>query len=344
MKTFVGFDFYTSHARVSDDLCLSTIIEGISNAIDKFRDAYRLYRVMGLNNNVQDMKSYALDIGVVKAHINIGDGNSHVSFDLTDTVVVEMVQSYDFKSRGLSYNGKLDNIVAYNQIVKKIVDSINSALIQIYAQFVDYLFTSWGKTQFNGMYDAIISRVGSNNFLYGKVHTDYSKYVSMDFSYSLVASVDFLDSIDVRPARICCSGIKTIDSVLDILEMISFVRDMIRSNPMYNFINQYGNTDDLDYFKGKECVSKILKVAYHRNGLELEYYKKIELDSNISVMVRYGTMTYRGRYLDCKLDFHVSSDAFLHKVMGSAFFDTNKLEEILYTSLYLFGRYVGCWG
>lgn len=34
MKTFVGFDFYTSHARVSDDLCLSTIIEGISNAID----------------------------------------------------------------------------------------------------------------------------------------------------------------------------------------------------------------------------------------------------------------------------------------------------------------------
>lgn len=342
MKTFVGFDFYTSHARVSDDLCLPTIIEGISNAIDKFRDAYRLYRVMGLNNNVQDMKSYELDIGLVKVHINCNDGN-YVAFDITDTVVAEMVQSYDFKSRGLSYNGKLDNIVAYNQIVKKIVDSINSALIQIYAQFVDYLFTSWGKTQFNGMYDAIISRVGSNNFLYGKVHTDYSKYVSMDFSYSLVASVDFLDSIDVRPARICCSGIKTIDSVLDILEMISFTRDMIRSNSMYDFINQYGNTDDLDYFKGKECVSKILRVANHKNDLGLEYYKKIELDSNISAMMSYGTQTFRGRYLDCKLDFHVSSDAFLRRVMGSAFFDTNKLEEILYTSLYLFGRYVGCW-
>ena len=27
MKTFVGFDFYTSHTRVSDDLCLPTIIE-----------------------------------------------------------------------------------------------------------------------------------------------------------------------------------------------------------------------------------------------------------------------------------------------------------------------------
>lgn len=342
MKTFVGFDFYTSHTRVSNDLCLSTIVEGISHGIDIYRDAYRLYRVMGLNNNVQDMKSYELDIGLVKVHINCNDGN-YVAFDITDTVVVEMVQSYDFKSRGLSYNGKLDNIVAYNQIVKKIVDSINNALSQLYALFVDYLFTSWGKTKFIGMCEAIVSRVGANNILSGKVHLDCSKCVSFDFTYSLVASVDFLDSFDVRPARICCSGIKTIDSVLDILEMISFTRDMIRSNSMYDFINQYGNTDDLDYFNDKERVSKILKVANHKNDLELEYYKKIELDSNISVMVSYGTMTFRGRYLDCKLDFHVSSDAFLRKVMGSAFFDTNKLEEILYTSLYLFGRYVGCW-
>ncbi len=340
MKTFVGFDFYTSHTRVSNDLCLSTIVGGISHGIDIYRDAYRLYRVMGLNNNVQDMKSYELDIGLVKVHINCNDGN-YVAFDITDTVVVEMVQSYDFKSRGLSYNGKLDNIVAYNQIVKKIVDSINSALIQIYAQFVDYLFTSWGKTQFNGMYDAIISRVGSNNFLYGKVHTDYSKYVSMDFSYSLVASVDFLDSIDVRPVMGFCRKINTVDGVLDVLEMLSFVRYMLRSNQKYNLINEYGNTDDLDYFNDKECVSKILKLTNHK--IELDYYKKIELDSNISVMVSYGTMTFRGSYLDCKLDFHVSSDAFLRRVMGSAFFDTNKLEEILYTSLYLFGRYVGCW-
>lgn len=308
-----------------------------------FRDMYRLYRVMGISNDVHDRKSYMTDVGLVMVYIRCSD-EYDIVFDLTETVVGEMVQSYDFKSRGLSYNGKLDNIVAYNQIVKKIVDSINSALIQIYAQFVDYLFTGWGKTRFNGMYDTIVSRVGSNNFLYGKVHTDYSKYVSMDFSYSLVASVDFLDSIDVRPVMVFCREINTVDGVLDILEMLSFVRDKIRSNQKYNLINEYGNIDDLDYFKGKECVNKILKVAYHRNGLELEYYKKIELDSNISVMVRYGTMTYRGRYLDCKLDFHVSSDAFLRKVMGSAFFDTNKLEEILYTSLYLFGRYVGCWG
>lgn len=343
MDTIIGFDFYTSHTRVSDNLCIPTIIDGISHGIDMFRDMYRLYRVMGISNDVHDRKSYMTDVGLVMVYIRCSV-EYDIVFDLTETVVGEMVQSYDFKSRGLSYNGKLDNIVAYNQIVKKIVDSINSALIQIYAQFVDYLFTGWGKTRFNGMYDTIVSRVGSNNFLYGKVHTDYSKYVSMDFSYSLVASVDFLDSIDVRPVMVFCREINTVDGVLDILEMLSFVRDKIRSNQKYNLINEYGNIDDLDYFKGKECVNKILKVAYHRNGLELEYYKKIELDSNISVMVRYGTMTYRGRYLDCKLDFHVSSDAFLHKVMGSAFFDTNKLEEILYTSLYLFGRYVGCWG
>ena len=343
MDTIIGFDSYTSHTRVSDNLCIPTIIDGISHGIDMFRDMYRLYRVMGISNDVHDRKSYMTDVGLVMVYIRCSD-EYDIVFDLTETVVGEMVQSYDFKSRGLSYNGKLDNIVAYNQIVKKIVDSINSALIQIYAQFVDYLFTGWGKTRFNGMYDTIVSRVGSNNFLYGKVHTDYSKYVSMDFSYSLVASVDFLDSIDVRPVMVFCREINTVDGVLDILEMLSFVRDKIRSNQKYNLINEYGNIDDLDYFKGKECVNKILKVAYHRNGLELEYYKKIELDSNISVMVRYGTMTYRGRYLDCKLDFHVSSDAFLHKVMGSAFFDTNKLEEILYTSLYLFGRYVGCWG
>lgn len=343
MKTFVGFDFYTSHTRVSGDLCLSTIIEGISNAIDKFRDAYRLYRVMGLSNNVQDMKSYALDIGVVKAHINIGDGNSHVSFDLTDTIISDMLQSYDFKSRGLSYTGLLDNLDAYNQCVNKIINSINNALSQLYALFVDYLFTGWGKTKFIGMCEAIVSRVGANNLLCGRVHLDCSKHVSFDFTYSLVASVDFIDSFDVRPARVCCSGIKTIDSVLDILEMISFTRDMIRSNSMYDFINQYGNTDDLDYFKGKECVSKILRVVNHKNDLGLEYYKKIELDSNISAMMSYGTQTFRGSYLDCKLDFHVSSDAFLRKVMGSAFFDTNRLEEILYTSLYLFGRYAGCW-
>lgn len=342
MMTFVGFDFHTSHTRVSGELCLPTIIEGISNAIDKFRDAYRLYRVMGLSNNVQDMKSYALDIGVVKAYINL-DGNSHVSFDLTDTIVSDILQSYDFKSRGLSYTGLLDNLDAYNQCVNKIINTINNALSQLYALFVDYLFTSWGKTKFIGMCEAIVSRVGSNNLLCGMVHLDCSKCVSFDFTYSLVASVDFIDSFDVRPARICCSGIKTIDSVLDILEMISFTRDMIRSNSMYDFINQYGNTDDLDYFKGKECVSKILKVGNHRNDLGLEYYKKIELDSYISAMMSYGTMTFRGRYLDCKLDFHVSSDAFLRKVMGSAFFDTNQLEEILYTALYLFGRYAGCW-
>lgn len=340
MDTMIGFDSYTSHTRVSDNLCIPTIIDGISHGIDKFRDTYRLYRVMGISVDVHDRKSYMTDVGLVMVYIRCSD-EYDIVFDLTETVVGEMVQSYDFKSRGLSYSGKLDNIVAYNQIVKKIVDSINSALVQIYAQFVDYLFTGWGKTRFNGMYDTIVSRVGSNNFLYGKVHTDYSKYVSMDFSYSLVASVDFLDSIDVRPVMVFCREINTVDGVLDVLEMISFVRDMIRSNPMYDFINQYGNTDDLDYFNDKERVSKILKVVNHK--IELDYYKKIELDSNISVMVRYGTMTFRGRYLDCKLDFHVSSDAFLRKVMGSAFFDTNRLEEILYTSLYLFGWYVGCW-
>lgn len=340
MDTMIGFDSYTSHTRVSDNLCIPTIIDGISHGIDKFRDTYRLYRVMGISIDVHDRKSYMTDVGLVMVYIRCSD-EYDIVFDLTETVVGEMVQSYDFKSRGLSYSGKLDNIVAYNQIVKKIVDSINSALVQIYAQFVDYLFTGWGKTRFNGMYDTIVSRVGSNNFLYGKVHTDYSKYVSMDFSYSLVASVDFLDSIDVRPVMVFCREINTVDGVLDVLEMISFVRDMIRSNPMYDFINQYGNTDDLDYFNDKERVSKILKVVNHK--IELDYYKKIELDSNISVMVRYGTMTFRGRYLDCKLDFHVSSDAFLRKVMGSAFFDTNRLEEILYTSLYLFGQYVGCW-
>lgn len=340
MDTMIGFDSYTSHTRVSDNLCIPTIIDGISHGIDKFRDTYRLYRVMGISINVHDRKSYMTDVGLVMVYIRCSD-EYDIVFDLTETVVGEMVQSYDFKSRGLSYSGKLDNIVAYNQIVKKIVDSINSALVQIYAQFVDYLFTGWGKTRFNGMYDTIVSRVGSNNFLYGKVHTDYSKYVSMDFSYSLVASVDFLDSIDVRPVMVFCREINTVDGVLDVLEMISFVRDMIRSNPMYDFINQYGNTDDLDYFNDKERVSKILKVVNHK--IELDYYKKIELDSNISVMVRYGTMTFRGRYLDCKLDFHVSSNAFLRKVMGSAFFDTNRLEEILYTSLYLFGWYVGCW-
>lgn len=340
MDTIIGFDSYTSHTRVSDNLCIPTIIDGISHGIDMFRDMYRLYRVMGISNDVHDRKSYMTDVGLVMVYIRCSD-EYDIVFDLTETVVGEMVQSYDFNSRGLSCSGKLDNIVAYNQIVKKIVDSINSALVQIYAQFVDYLFTGWGKTQFNGMYDAIISRVGSNNFLYGKVHTDYSKYVSMDFSYSLVASVDFLDSIDVRPVMGFCRKINTVDGVLDVLEMISFVRDKIRSNPKYDFINQYGNTDDLDYFNDKERVSKILKVVNHK--IELDYYKKIELDSNISVMVRYGTMTFRGRYLDCKLDFHVSSDAFLRKVMGSAFFDTNRLEGILYTSLYLFGRYVGCW-
>ena len=340
MDTMIGFDSYTSHTRVSDNLCIPTIIDGISHGIDKFRDTYRLYRVMGISIDVHDRKSYMTDVGLVMVYIRCSD-EYDIVFDLTETVVGEMVQSYDFKSRGLSYSGKLDNIVAYNQIVKKIVDSINSALVQIYAQFVDYLFTGWGKTRFNGMYDTIVSRVGSNNFLYGKVHTDYSKYVSMDFSYSLVASVDFLGSIDVRPVMVFCREINTVDGVLDVLEMISFVRDMIRSNPMYDFINQYGNTDDLDYFNDKERVSKILKVVNHK--IELDYYKKIELDSNISVMVRYGTMTFRGRYLDCKLDFHVSSDAFLRKVMGSAFFDTNRLEEILYTSLYLFGWYVGCW-
>lgn len=340
MDTMIGFDSYTSHTRVSDNLCIPTIIDGISHGIDKFRDTYRLYRVMGISIDVHDRKSYMTDVGLVMVYIRCSD-EYDIVFDLTETVVGEMVQSYDFKSRGLSCSGKLDNIVAYNQIVKKIVDSINSALVQIYAQFVDYLFTGWGKTRFNGMYDTIVSRVGSNNFLYGKVHTDYSKYVSMDFSYSLVASVDFLDSIDVRPVMVFCREINTVDGVLDVLEMISFVRDMIRSNPMYDFINQYGNTDDLDYFNDKERVSKILKVGNHK--IELDYYKKIELDSNISVMVRYGTMTFRGRYLDCKLDFHVSSDAFLRKVMGSVFFDTNRLEEILYTSLYLFGWYVGCW-
>lgn len=340
MDTMIGFDSYTSHTRVSDNLCIPTIIDGISHGIDKFRDTYRLYRVMGISIDVHDRKSYMTDVGLVMVYIRCSD-EYDIVFDLTETVVGEMVQSYDFKSRGLSYSGKLDNIVVYNQIVKKIVDSINSALVQIYAQFVDYLFTGWGKTRFNGMYDTIVSRVGSNNFLYGKVHTDYSKYVSMDFSYSLVASVDFLDSIVVRPVMVFCREINTVDGVLDVLEMISFVRDMIRSNPMYDFINQYGNTGDLDYFNDKERVSKILKVVNHK--IELDYYKKIELDSNISVMVRYGTMTFRGRYLDCKLDFHVSSDAFLRKVMGSAFFDTNQLEEILYTSLYLFGWYVGCW-
>lgn len=340
MDTIIGFDSYTSHTRVSDNLCIPTIIDGISHGIDMFRDMYRLYRVMGISNDVHDRKSYMTDVGLVMVYIRCSD-EYDIVFDLTETVVGEMVQSYDFKSRGLSCSGKLDNIVAYNQIVKKIVDSINSALVQIYAQFVDYLFNGWGKTRFNGMYDTIVSRVGSNNFLYGKVHTDYSKYVSMDFSYSLVASVDFLDSIDVRPVMVFCREINTVDGVLDVLEMISFVRDMIRSNPMYDFINQYGNTDDLDYFNDKERVSKILKVVNHK--IELDYYKKIELDSNISAMMSYGTQTFRGRYLDCKLDFHVSSDAFLRKVMGSAFFDTNRLEEILYTSLYLFGRYAGCW-
>lgn len=140
MDTMIGFDSYTSHTRVSDNLCIPTIIDGISHGIDKFRDTYRLYRVMGISIDVHDRKSYMTDVGLVMVYIRCSD-EYDIVFDLTETVVGEMVQSYDFKSRGLSYSGKLDNIVAYNQIVKKIVDSINSALVQIYAQFVDYLFT-----------------------------------------------------------------------------------------------------------------------------------------------------------------------------------------------------------
>lgn len=126
--------------------------------------------------------------------------------------------------------------------------------------------------------------------------------------------------------------------MLDILETLLYVREHIQSNLLYHYIQRYGELDDLDYFEGRDSLSTILQVCmYHR---DVDYYKKIELSDTTSVMVSYGNSAFSGVYADCVVDFFISSDVFLRKTKGSAFFDSNKLVGVLYNSLHMYYEYM----
>ena len=336
---YVGFTSNNTHVQASDTICFPAILEGVKGSIDMFRDAFRLYRVMGLSNGLHEQIRYGISgVGDVVVHI-LYDENTDIMFDFSDTVVMDIVQSDDFKLK-LTYSGL--SSVTYSQCINDIVNVINNSLQHIYVHFIDTIFSSWGKTQFNGIGVAIVGRVGVDSFLEGKLHTEYGNNVGMRFKCYTILDYTTISGLDIYPKLFRHREIYTIDGVLDMLEMMAFFRNSLQSHTMYKYIQYYGgNIEEIDYFDGRESVGDIVLLGKH--SIDVDYYTKIELNSTTSASVSYGNNTFRGKRTDCEIDFFVSSNAFMRKTMGSAFFDINRLEAILYDSMYAFGQYVGCW-
>lgn len=336
---YVGFSSKNTHVQASDEICFHAILEGIKGSIDMFRDVFRLYHVMGLSNASHWRTGYSISgIGYVAVHV-LYDENTDIAFDFSNTVVSDIVNSDDFIFK-ISYSGLTST--TYQQCIKDIVNIINNSLQHIYAHFVDTMFSSWGKTQFAGIGVAIVGRVGVDSFLESKLHPEYGNNVGMRFKCYTILNYTTISGLDIYPKLFRHREIYTIDGVLDMLEMMAFFRNSLQSHTMYKYIQYYGgNIEEIDYFDGRESVGDIVSLGKH--SIDVDYYTKIELNSTTSASVSYGNNTFRGKHTDCEVDFFVSSNAFMKKTMGSAFFDINRLETILYDSMYAFGQYVGCW-
>lgn len=132
---------------------------------------------------------------------------------------------------------------------------------------------------------------------------------------------------------------KTADDVLDMLEMLAYCRDVISGTDTYNSLMSHGYISYISYFEGKKDVDAVNSVIHHTND-DFKYYRIHELCDGITCRTLPSTAN-TVRAMDCMIYFTVSCKLFLHKKMGSSFFNPNILDKILYDALYAYGKYIG---
>ena len=131
----------------------------------------------------------------------------------------------------------------------------------------------------------------------------------------------------------------TADDVLDMLEMLAYCRKVISGTDTYKTLMSHGYISYIPYFEDREDVSFVNSVVHHINN-DFKYYRLCDLGNGITCRTLPSNV-YTVRAFDCMIYFTVSCKLFLHKKMGSSFFNPNVLDKILYDALYAYGKYIG---
>lgn len=318
--------------ELNHEIDISSIKEGISDIISLYRDSVRMY--IGLNGNVQlsGTDCYKVDgVGRVEFKYDFGYDKQFCFTFLDDEHVFHKILFSDsFMSRGVYTDG---GVSQYYKSVKQIISLIRSSLEHIYIYHLGILFNS----RFGGLDVTAVGRYGVNHLVEGKYHSELCDKVGFSVTYLTYRIGGMFSHFEIVPIAFDTCG--TADDVLDMLEMLAYCRKVISGTDTYKILMSHGYISYIPYFEDREDVSFVNSVVHHINN-DFKYYRLCVLGNGITCRTLPSNV-YTVRAMDCMIYFTVSCKLFLHKKMGSSFFNPNVLDKLLYDALYAYGKYIG---
>jgi hypothetical protein len=318
--------------ELNHEIDISSIREGISDIISLYRDSVRMY--IGLNGNVQlsGTDCYKVDgVGRVEFKYDFGYDKQFCFTFLDDEHLFHRILFSDaFMSRGVYTDG---GVSQYYKSVKQIISLIRSSLEHIYIYHLGILFNS----RFGGLDVTAVGRYDVNHLVEGKYHSELCDKVGFSVTYLTFRIGGMFSHFEIVPIAFDTCG--TADDVLDMLEMLAYCRKVISDTDTYKTLMSHGYISYIPYFEDREDVSCVNSVMHHIND-DFKYYRLCDLCNGITCRTLPSNV-YTVRAMDCMIYFTVSCKLFLHKKMGSSFFNPNVLDKLLYDALYAYGKYIG---
>lgn len=182
-----------------------------------------------------------------------------------------------------------------------------------------------------------VGRYDVNHLVEGKYHSELCDKVGFSVTYLTFRIGGMFSHFVIVPIAFDTCG--TADDVLDMLEMLAYCRKVISDTDTYNTLMSHGYISYIPYFEDREDVSCVNSVIHHIND-DFKYYRWCDLGNGITCRTLPSTV-YTVRAMDFMIYFTVSCKLFLHKKMGSSFFNSNVLDKLLYDALYAYGKYIG---
>ena len=331
----IFFNDDSSVIDLSHDINISSIKEGISDIISLYRDSIRMYIGLNSNTRLSGTDCYKVGgVGRVEFKYDFGyDKEFCFTFLDDERVFQKIIVSDSYFSKGFSFNNTKECATQYREAVKHIIFLIRSSLEHIYIYHLGILFNN----HFGGIDVTAVGRYDVNHVVEGKYHNELCDKVGFSVTYLTYRIGGMFSMFEIIP--IAFDTCKTADDVLDMLEMLAYCRDVISGTDTYNSLMSHGYISYISYFEGKKDVDAVNSVIHHTND-DFKYYRIHELCDGITCRTLPSTAN-TVRAMDCMIYFTVSCKLFLHKKMGSSFFNPNILDKLLYDALYAYGKYIG---
>lgn len=331
----IFFNDDSSVIDLSHDINISSIKEGISDIISLYRDSIRMYIGLNSNTRLSGTDCYKVDgVGRVEFKYDFGyDKEFCFTFLDDERVFQKIIVSDSYFSKGFSFNNTKECATQYREAVKHIIFLIRSSLEHIYIYHLGILFNN----HFGGIDVTAVGRYDVNHVVEGKYHNELCDKVGFSVTYLTYRIGGMFSHFEIVPIAFDTCG--TADDVLDMLEMLAYCRKVISGTDTYKTLMSHGYISYIPYFEDREDVSFVNSVVHHINN-DFKYYRLCDLGNGITCRTLPSNV-YTVRALDCMIYFTVSCKLFLHKKMGSSFFNPNVLDKILYDALYAYGKYIG---